>query len=147
MLSKATLYAIQILAYMAVHRQNGQYMPVRKIGMELGLPVYFLSKIVKRLVQNGLVDTSRGIKGGVRFRKDPRQISLYDVVMAFEGEKRFVECVLGLPQCGEFEGCSFHKRYLRIRDQLIQLFQKTSIAEIAKQWQKQQVGTKQESVQ
>ncbi len=147
MFSKATLYAIQMLAYMASQKQNGQYFPVRKIGAELGLPVYFLSKIVKRLVRSGIVDTSRGIKGGMRFRKPPTQISLYDIIQAFEGDKRFVDCILGLPQCEDFEGCTFHRRYLKIRDQLIGLFQKTSIAEIAKQWKRGAVQTKEEKIQ
>ncbi len=146
MFSKATLYAIQMLAYMASQKQNSQYFPVRKIGAELGLPVYFLSKIVKRLVRSGIVDTSRGIKGGMRFRKPPTQISLYDIIQAFEGDKRFVECILGLPQCEEFERCTFHKRYLKIREQLIRLFQKTSIAEIAKQWKRGAVQTKEENI-
>lgn len=54
------------------------------------LPPTVVAKVVQRLVRGGLARGSRGVRGGYRLARDPRGISVLDVIDAFERTPRDV---------------------------------------------------------
>lgn len=70
---KATDYALLALMYL-VERQE-QVASARQIAQALHLPAPLLGKILKSLHQNGLLQSTRGVKGGYRIAVDLRDIS------------------------------------------------------------------------
>jgi Rrf2 family iron-responsive transcriptional regulator len=52
----------------------------------------FLFKILKPLVESGLVETVRGRNGGIRLAKQAADISLFDVVRVTEENFAMAEC-------------------------------------------------------
>jgi Rrf2 family protein len=53
-----------------------------------GLPHEALAKILQRLATAGLLMSHHGIKGGYTLARDPRYISVFDVIKASEGLRR-----------------------------------------------------------
>ena len=62
--------------------------------------------MMQRLAREGLVESSRGPKGGFKLRKPPEKIDLLDVYEAIEGPLRPTKCLLGKPVC-DAEHCIF----------------------------------------
>jgi Rrf2 family protein len=64
-----------------------------QIAQEQRIPPSFLAKIVSQLSVAGLLQTSRGARGGVSLAKAPEEISVLDVVEAIDGPILLNECV------------------------------------------------------
>lgn len=93
-------YAVRAMVYLS---QLGpeQRASTSQIALDKQIPPSFLAKIVSQLSVAGLLQTSRGARGGVSLAKDPKQISLLDVVEAIDGPILLNECV------GDHSTCSF----------------------------------------
>ena len=61
---------------------------------------------MKALVDGGLVIARRGAKGGYRIARPPAQISIRDVVEAFEGPIALTECSQGHNVCDITDTCN-----------------------------------------
>lgn len=85
-------YAVRAVLYLA---QLGpeQRAATSQIAEEQQIPPSFLAKIVSQLSVAGLLQTSRGARGGVSLARDPEQISLLEVVEAIDGPILLNECV------------------------------------------------------
>jgi Rrf2 family protein len=97
-------YAVRAVVYLA------QLGPERKaatsqIAQEKQIPPSFLAKIVSQLSVAGLLQTSRGARGGVSLAKSPDQISLLDVVEAIDGPILLNECVSDSSTCVFGDNC------------------------------------------
>lgn len=95
-----TRYALQALVRMP---EDGTYRLARNLAAELDLPGPFLAKILQALCHAGLLESLRGPTGGFRLTRDPRYITLREVVLAMEGPEPFEDCLLG--HATEGEGC------------------------------------------
>jgi Rrf2 family protein len=85
-------YAVRAVLYLA---QLGpeQRAATSQIAQEEQIPPSFLAKIVSQLSVAGLLQTSRGARGGVSLARSPEQISLLEVVEAIDGPIMLNECV------------------------------------------------------
>lgn len=56
------------------------------------VPAAYMAKQLQALSKAGLVQSSRGAKGGYRLAKPPTDINLWDITMAIEGNKSAFKC-------------------------------------------------------
>ncbi len=122
--------------YLSAEEQEG-YVSLRTISKRLDISFAFLGKIFQILNAVGLSTSQRGPSGGVALARDPATITLYEVVVALDGEDLFRECVLGLPGCGERQPCPMHREWAQQRDQLELLFRRATLAETARETREQ----------
>ena len=85
-------YAVRAVLYLA-QLGPGQRAATSQIAQEQQIPPSFLAKIVSQLSVAGLLQTSRGARGGVSLARKPNQISLLEVVEAIDGPILLNECV------------------------------------------------------
>ena len=105
-------------------------MSIGTISEELDISFPFLTKIFQKLNDAGLLDSRRGPNGGVALTLPAEEITLYEIVVAIDGDDLFEECVLGLPGCGEAEPCPLHEQWADERDRVENMFQNTTLAEL-----------------
>jgi Rrf2 family protein len=93
--------------------------PTSEIAKAMKIPPSFLAKIISLLVIARLVKTSRGASGGVILARDPKDISVLDVVEAIDGHILLNECVGANKPC-DFEGdCLVHPIWLEVQESLV----------------------------
>jgi len=131
LLSKRCVYGLRALLYLAAERPEG-YTSLRDISERLDLSFPFLGKIFQQLNESGITASQRGPSGGVSLARSPERVTLYEVVVALDGEGLFTECVLDLPGCGEEKPCPLHEAWVRQRDQIELLFRRANLAETAR---------------
>lgn len=129
MLSKSCEYGLRATLYLASRNEDG-YVPISTISDELDISFAFLTKILQKLNDAGLLTSQRGPKGGVALTRDADGVTLYDVVAAIDGEGLFQECVLGLPDCGNAEPCPLHEQWVEKRNQMETMFRQATLAEL-----------------
>ena len=130
LLSNACEYGIRAVSYMAVHMED-EYMSVGEISKELNISFHFLTKTLQKLTQAKILKSYRGPQGGIRFYKDPKNISLTDIVKAIDGPGIFEECIIGLPGCNDDEPCPLHEKWKAQREMLAKTFDETSLKDLA----------------
>lgn len=84
-LSTRTLYAPRILLDLARHHGQGP-IPSGETSLRQGISVKYLDQIVKPLKAARLVSSVRGPKGGQLLTKNPREITLGQILRLMEGE-------------------------------------------------------------
>ncbi len=102
--------------------------------MILILPTPFLAKILQQLAKQKILSSSKGPHGGFALLKDPRNITLLDIVNTIDGSDTFTTCVMYKGTCEgvskEKKICPLHDEYEKTRTELIRLFSKKTIYEL-----------------
>ncbi|GIW96592.1 MAG: Rrf2 family transcriptional regulator [Pirellulaceae bacterium] len=83
--SAKTEYACLAMLELAAHFGRGEPLRIRQIAEKHGIPSRFLVQILIQLRNAGLVVSTRGATGGYQLARDPRTISLAEVVNVAEG--------------------------------------------------------------
>ena len=125
MLGQAAGYATSALGYLAT--AGGKPMLVREIAEACEIPGPYLSKIINALRRVGLVQTQRGVGGGVTLARQPQQISLYTIAELLGDPICNKRCMLGVAQCSDERACPAHKFWTEHRETTVAFLQKTTM--------------------
>lgn len=87
-LSRTVAYAIQATVQLGAAGM-GATVPSRKLAEEGKIPDRFLLQILRGLVAQGLLHSTRGVVGGYSLARKPEDISLLDIIEAIEGPVNF----------------------------------------------------------
>lgn len=124
-------YAVRAVLYLA--RLNGeQRAATSQIAQEQQIPPSFLAKIVSQLSVAGLLQTSRGARGGVALARPPEQISLLEVVEAIDGPVMLNECVGSQGACVFGEVCPIRPVWCEAQADLVMRLKNTNFSMLIK---------------
>ena len=98
------------------------------------IPDRFLLKIMRSLIQNGIMQSFRGVDGGFALAKMPADITLYDVVKAVEGGSYIQRCLYDSESCsrGCHGRCAIQERFAGIQAKMIQEMKAANFEVLAK---------------
>lgn len=118
-------YAVRAVLYLA---QLGpeKRAATSQIAQEEQIPPSFLAKIVSQLSVAGLLQTSRGARGGVSLARSPEEISLLEVVEAIDGPITLNECVSGNGACTFGEKCPIRPVWCDTQTELVKRLKLTT---------------------
>jgi len=102
-----------------------------QIALEQKIPPSFLAKIVSQLSVAGLLQTSRGARGGVSLARTPDEINLLEVVEAIDGPIMLNECVNGgAGACSFSDDCPLRPVWCDAQVELIQRLKGTTFGKV-----------------
>jgi FeS assembly SUF system regulator len=117
-LGKLTDYGIVLMTCIA--RSRGESLrTARELAQESKLPYSTVSKLLKELLQSGLLVSQRGIKGGYVLARDPEEISVVEIIAAIEGPMALTECSTEITGACNIEPCCPIKSNQQIINQAI----------------------------
>ncbi len=123
-------YAIRAVLYISKLGEN-QRAATSQIAQVQHIPPSFLAKIISQLSIAGLLQTSRGARGGVTLAKSPAEITLLDVVEAIDGPIALNECVNDQGACSFGTVCPLRPIWCDAQDDLIERLKMTTFAKFA----------------
>jgi len=129
MLSQTAEYALRAVLHLAQH--SGQR-PVRvsEMAARLGIPHNYLSKILHRLAQGGVLVSLRGKAGGFQLAVPPERLALSTIIMPFDRVEERRRCLLGRPECSDRSACAAHTRWKEVGDTVAEFFRDTTVADL-----------------
>ena len=92
-LTRQSSYAIRTLIYCAVNAPG--LSRISDIAKAHSISELFLFKLIKPLVEGGLIETVRGRKGGIRLGRPATEITLLDTIKLTEESFAMAECFEG----------------------------------------------------
>ena len=102
--SKTLDYAVRSLVHIA--QEENSVSTIEGISVKQHIPQSYLAKIMRKLVQRGLLRSSTGPDGGYSLKKQANEISLKDVYEAIEGDMQLVDCMDKGEICELFDACN-----------------------------------------
>jgi len=112
-IGKLTDYAIVILAHLA-RRGRVCVSPASEVAAGTGIPQPTVAKVLKQLVQSGLVVSSRGARGGYGLARDPARITVIEVIDAMEGPLTLTDSAGDAAACADHARCGVVGHWPRI---------------------------------
>ncbi len=77
-----------------------------QLAQDTGIPVPTVSKILGSLSKAGLLTSQRGLKGGFMMTRDPKEVSMADIIEAIDGPIALTNCIEHAPgDCCYETGC------------------------------------------
>ena len=87
LLTRRACYGLLAAQHLAEHAGEGSF-SANDLAEFYGLPHEALAKILQRLAAAGLLMSHHGIKGGYTLARDPRYISVFDVIKSSDRPRR-----------------------------------------------------------
>ncbi len=129
-LSRMADYGVILMTQLA--RENGAVTTAADLAASCALPLPTVSKLLKELAQNGLLESRRGTKGGYALARAAEHISMADIIGAVEGPIALTDCMETDGAMCEIEAlCPTRTNWRRINDVLTQALDGVSLAEMA----------------
>ena len=82
MFSSKSQNALKILIYLA--ENPTKRVPLKEIAEQEGLSLKYLEQIIPALLDNRYLDAKQGKAGGYVLRKDPKDISVWEILLLYE---------------------------------------------------------------
>src|SRR6266700_1259927 len=85
-------YGLRAMTELARSYREERLLSISEIARNEGLPVAYLEQLVGELRRAGLVEGTRGVRGGYRLARAPQAITVGEVYRDLEGEVAPVDC-------------------------------------------------------
>lgn len=102
-LSKLADYGVIVATHLAAFPER--QLTAGVVADEVQLPRATVAKILKALAHAGLVTATRGAAGGYRLAREPRSISVAQVVAAIDGDIGLTQCSVHVAECARTDYC------------------------------------------
>lgn len=100
---------------------------VQTLAEKLNVSPTYLSKILTKLVKEGMVSSVSGANGGYSLTRGWESISFLDIIFAIEGKSSLFECALDHgPQC------QIQKVMLKSEEKMEEELRRQTLADLAK---------------
>lgn len=137
-LSKKADYALLALQYMATVQTGIDAHPrvvnTREIAEEHHIPVELLAKVLQTLARHHLIESHHnGPKGGYVLGREPKDITLAQVLEVIEGPLGLTDCSHeknDQSQCEQMNRCNIRTPLFKIQESIFQLLNSMSIEDL-----------------
>ena len=132
--NKSTMIAIY--AMLDVARANGASVTSTEIAQRHGISKHHLAKVLQQLARAGFLTTTRGVGGGHQLARDPKNVTLMDIVEVFEGPRPAPDaCLLQevLPDCERKGACGVQAIFQELEEQVAFTLDSVSLKTLLKQ--------------
>lgn len=90
--SKSTDYALHALIHLAHSEHRSNNIGIKELSKILGVSESYLSKIMSKLRQDGIVRAVPGMNGGYELARTAEKITFLEVIQAIEGRQEMFVC-------------------------------------------------------
>ncbi|MCL5105064.1 MAG: Rrf2 family transcriptional regulator [Armatimonadetes bacterium] len=129
-LSTRSRYGLRAMLALAMHDSDAPMM-TKEIAERQNLPATYLEQLMLTLRKAGLVLATRGAKGGYVLSRDPKGITLAEIVEALEGPLDIADCADVPNCCLEPTACALMDVFTEANQALHDVFNRASLAELA----------------
>jgi len=125
-------YAVRAVLFLA-NKEPNQRSATSQIAKEQHIPPSFLAKIISQLSIAGLLHTSRGARGGVTLAREPKDITLLEVIEAIDGPIMLNECVGENSICTFDNDCPLRPVWCAAQEELVGRLKNTNFQKMLEQ--------------
>src|SRR5437773_8675689 len=126
-------YGLRAMTELARSYRDERLLSISEIARNEKLPLAYLEQLVGELRRAGLVEGTRGVRGGYRLSRGPENITVGDVYRILEGEVAPVDCTAEdyLPgACGREPVCLSRGIWARVQAAILGVLDSTTLDDL-----------------
>lgn len=125
-------YGVRAMVALARHYGDGP-VSLATVARDSSVPPAYLEQLIGPLRRAGLVQSTRGARGGYQLGRPPAAIRVGDVYRVMEGPVAPMDCVSEDPAdqtCPLIDGCETRPVWLKVRDSIIGALDSTTLGDL-----------------
>lgn len=134
-LSTKGRYGVAAMYDLALHFGQGP-ISLKSVAIRQGISEHYLEQLMGTLRKAGFVKSVRGAQGGYTLTKDPKAISVGDIIRIMEGPIAPVDCLLSDADDNEYceRACACVTRgvWAKVRDSISSVLDSISLADLCR---------------
>jgi Rrf2 family protein len=126
------------MAVLGAYAPNADLVAVDQIAEQEGIPLKFLEATLTQLRKRGLLRSRRGPAGGYTLARDPREITLAEIIRTLDGPFAPTPCArtrdpIQCEGCSDMETCVVRPFMREVRDAMAEVLEKKSLADLVEE--------------
>ncbi len=139
-ISRLTDYGIVLMSHMAAHAERVHN--ASEVASEAHLPLPTVSKLLRLLAKEELLESHRGVKGGYGLARRPEDVTLGSIIKALEGPIAITTCTNDSPgECEHESLCPVRSHWHLINLAVRQALDSITLADMAAHPRRLQIPT------
>ncbi len=126
-ITRETDYALRALKLIAVAEEK---ISITGLCESLDISKPFLRKILQILAQKNVLKSSKGKGGGFELLLNPKDITLYSLMIIFQGKQSADQCLMGEHLCKNRNSCVLKKKVNAIEEQIAEQFRGIRLSDL-----------------
>jgi len=128
-LSKKADYGLIAMGHLAQHGGR-RACSAKDLAEIYRMPQEALAKILQRLTKAGLLISQYGTNGGYTLARDPRRITVFDVIRAIDGPLGMTSCSTTVRGCGQSSRCTVREPLRKVSRSIEEVLDRLTIWEM-----------------
>lgn len=129
-LAKLADYGLLIACHLA--NLPDELVKLEQVADATRLPIPTVRKVMKLLVDQGVVRSERGVKGGYLLSRPADRISIGEVITAVEGGLALTECCQDACLCDVSKACTVQNNWNVINRTVGEIFSRITLADMSR---------------
>jgi len=129
LVSQTSEYALRAMAWLA-SAPPGEPVRSRDLAAGSGIPLHYLSKILRRLVLADLLVSQKGKRGGFVLARPTEEIRFLDILAAVDAYPTQGRCAFGWGECDEDNPCTMHVTWSELNAKILGWAENTTLADV-----------------
>jgi Rrf2 family iron-sulfur cluster assembly transcriptional regulator len=121
-------FAVTAMLDLALH-EGGRPVTLASISERQDISLSYLEQLFSRLRQQGLVKSVRGPGGGYRLGREPKSISVSDIIRAVDEQIDATQCG-GNENCHDERRCMTHDLWTALNYKILEYLESVSLAQL-----------------
>ncbi len=138
--SQTIEYALRAMAQLAAMSAD-EAATSKDLSVETGIPSHYLSKILRRLVAAGLLESGKGHHGGFRLSRPPEAISFQAILSALDADCDPNRCAFGWGKCNAQNPCLLHPAFSKLNTSVCDWADSTTLGDLLAERRGAKAGT------
>ena len=130
-LRRNTDYALRMMAYLAVHFEQGP-ISTKDVSGDTDIPYYLSCKLMQKLQKADLIESSMGPKGGFKLSKTPSSISLLKIIETIQGTVSLNRCLVDVSACVRQRSCPVNKKLAGLQEYIATFLRDITLDQLLK---------------
>lgn len=128
-ISTKVRYGIKAMMELALV-YNLEPMSVRSIANKQNISELYLEQIFSSLRKAQLINSVRGAKGGYSLSKEPKNITIKNIIDVLEGPINISDCIEEGADCDNLDKCATRVLWIKIRGAIDEIFSSVTLQDI-----------------
>jgi Rrf2 family protein len=114
-----------------LYKADGNLVSIKLIAQQRSLPLKYIERLATKLKLAGIIDSKEGARGGYKFARDPKSISVLDVVEVLEGDLSLTPCAKdGARACPRMDNCVMRGGWLEIQLEVREMLKNKTLKDL-----------------
>ena len=127
-LSTKGRYGVKAMVDLAIHYGDSP-VSIKTISERQSISEYYLEQLFSPLRKAGLIKSIRGAQGGYVLNREPKDITVADVMNVLEGPVEIAECIEG-NECDNVDFCATRLLWEKIKNSIDEVMENITLQDI-----------------